>query len=320
MKKILSLLALALVSTQSFASTLTIKQIDEIMNSTGGSTLAVPSVGTAFLSDTSTNTVTNKSMSGASNTFTAIPAGTALSGQVPVANGGTGAASFTLNGILFGNTTSPLSVTAAGTQFQTLVAGAGGVPSFGSLNLASSVAVGSSILPVANGGTGLAALTAHYTLIGAGTSNVSLVSPSTAGFVLTSNGPASDPSYQAAPASAAPSINNSVASPQSVSAAGGISLSSISYRNVVYISGASAGSNVVTATPSITACTAAGQELNVVSESSTNFVTLQNNGDLAGSSLELNGPWTSGMNNGAPYVVNFECDTALKWVELSRNN
>jgi len=53
------------------------------------------------------------------------------------------------------------------------------------------------ILPVANGGTGLATLTAHDILVGNGTGNVTLISPSTAGFVLTSNGTSADPTFQA---------------------------------------------------------------------------------------------------------------------------
>jgi hypothetical protein len=53
------------------------------------------------------------------------------------------------------------------------------------------------ILKVGNGGSGRSSLTVHDVLVGNGTSPVTLVSPSTAGFVLTSNGVASDPSFQA---------------------------------------------------------------------------------------------------------------------------
>lgn len=52
-------------------------------------------------------------------------------------------------------------------------------------------------LSVGSGGTNLATLTSHSTLVGAGTGSVSLVAPSTAGFLLTSNGAAADPSFQA---------------------------------------------------------------------------------------------------------------------------
>jgi hypothetical protein len=52
---------------------------------------------------------------------------------------------------------------------------------------------------VANGGTGSATLTSHSVVVGAGTSAVTLVAPSsTTGYVLTSNGASADPSFQAA--------------------------------------------------------------------------------------------------------------------------
>jgi uncharacterized protein (DUF2141 family) len=57
-----------------------------------------------------------------------------LSSVIGVADGGTGAATFTSNGVLFGNTTSALQVTAAGTSGQVLQAGAEGVPVFGHID------------------------------------------------------------------------------------------------------------------------------------------------------------------------------------------
>lgn len=54
--------------------------------------------------------------------------------DLTVADGGTGASSFTDNGIIYGNGASALSVTAAGTEGQVLQAGSGGVPEFGSLD------------------------------------------------------------------------------------------------------------------------------------------------------------------------------------------
>jgi hypothetical protein len=53
-----------------------------------------------------------------------------LTTDLTVANGGTGAGSFLANGIIYGNGTSALGVTAAGTSGQVLVAGAAGVPAF----------------------------------------------------------------------------------------------------------------------------------------------------------------------------------------------
>jgi len=57
-----------------------------------------------------------------------------FSGQLGVARGGTGASSFTSNGIIYGNGSGALQATTAGTPGQLVVAGAGNVPSFVSLS------------------------------------------------------------------------------------------------------------------------------------------------------------------------------------------
>jgi hypothetical protein len=53
-----------------------------------------------------------------------------LSADIGVADGGTGASSFTTNGVLYGNNTSALQVTSAGTDGQVLQANSSGVPIF----------------------------------------------------------------------------------------------------------------------------------------------------------------------------------------------
>ena len=57
-----------------------------------------------------------------------------LSAAIAVADGGTGAGTFTSNGIIFGNGTGAMQVTAAGTEGKVLVAGAGGTPVFADLD------------------------------------------------------------------------------------------------------------------------------------------------------------------------------------------
>ena len=79
-----------------------------------------------------------------------------LNGTLVVANGGTGLATVTANGVVFGNGTTPVGVTAAGTTGNVLIVGAEGVPTFGTIDLAASAAVGTSILGLANGGTNAA--------------------------------------------------------------------------------------------------------------------------------------------------------------------
>jgi hypothetical protein len=75
---------------------------------------------------------------------------------VSVNEGGTGATSFTFNGVLLGNATSAFLVTAAGAADEVLrVPAAGGAPAFGPLDLSKAAAV-TGLLPVAKGGTGTA--------------------------------------------------------------------------------------------------------------------------------------------------------------------
>jgi hypothetical protein len=103
---------------------------------------------------------------------TATSGAIVLGGTLVVANGGTGLATLTTNGVVYGNGTSAAGVTAAGTQYQVLQAGSGGVPQFGPVELAQSAAV-SGILPTTNGGTGLSSFTANEVFYAGSSSTVS---------------------------------------------------------------------------------------------------------------------------------------------------
>ena len=70
---------------------------------------------------------TNVTISSAGSTHTL-----GWSGQLAVGRGGTGSASFTANGVLYGNGTSAIAATAAGTTGQCLVATTGSAPTWGS--------------------------------------------------------------------------------------------------------------------------------------------------------------------------------------------
>jgi hypothetical protein len=76
-----------------------------------------------------------------------------VTGTLGVANGGTGATTFTTNGILYGNSTSVLQVTAQGAANTVLHGNGASAPSFSAVSLTADV---SGILPTANGGTGVA--------------------------------------------------------------------------------------------------------------------------------------------------------------------
>ena len=98
-------------------------------------------------------------------TLGTITTGTWDATTVAVTAGGTGVESFIDNGVVYGNGTSALDVTSAGTQYQVLQAGSGGVPAFGALNLGQASAI-TGTLPLGNGGTGATtAATARAALV-----------------------------------------------------------------------------------------------------------------------------------------------------------
>lgn len=105
-----------------------------------------------------------------------------------VPNGGTGRSTLTVHNVIIGNGTSAVSQSApSATSGIPLVSnGSSSDPTF-------------STATVPGGGTGLTSLTAHDLLVGAGTSNITLVAPSaTVGIPLVSGGSSADPSYTTA--------------------------------------------------------------------------------------------------------------------------
>jgi len=135
---------------------------------------------------------------------TGLPLTTGVTGTLPVANGGTGAATLTANNVLLGNGTSAPQTVAPGTLGNVLTSNgttwtSAALPSSGVLSVTASAPLASSggatpnisftgTLAVANGGTGQTSLTANNVLLGNGTSGVQAVAPSSSGNVLTSNG------------------------------------------------------------------------------------------------------------------------------------
>jgi hypothetical protein len=162
---------------------------------------------------------------------------------VQVALGGSGVT--TLTGVVTGNGTSPFTASVL-TQHDVLVGGISSAITSVAPSATAGVALvstGASSDPafgtvtVPGGGTGAVSLTGiltgngtsaftantvnqHYVLIGGASNAVTSVSPSTAGFVLTSNGVGSDPTFQAVTASG--SINQINGNSGSVTPSGGI--------------------------------------------------------------------------------------------------
>ena len=110
-------------------------------------------------------------------------ANTNVSGTLTVTNGGTGAGTFTANGVIYGNTTSALGVTAAGTTGQVLIATTSSAPSWGQVSLTAGV---TGTLPVANGGTGITTTPSNgFIPIGNGTNYTAAALTAGAGITIT---------------------------------------------------------------------------------------------------------------------------------------
>lgn len=170
--KFTSILILAMTLMGMMANASTNRVLDGKTLTSGAFLQTFPVSAGTVLNDNNSVTVTGKSMSGASNTFTAIPGTAISSGVVGVANGGTGLSSgtsggilgFTASGVLASSSilttnqlvlgggagATPTSLGSLGTTTTVLHGNAGGAPTYGAVSLTADV---SGTLPIANGGT-----------------------------------------------------------------------------------------------------------------------------------------------------------------------
>jgi hypothetical protein len=180
-----------------------------IGNGTSAFTVKTNPTG-AFVGTTDTQTLTNKTINGIDNTVTNVSLTTAVTGTLPVANGGTGQTTFTNGQLLIGNTTgntlAKATLTAGSGVSITNGAGAITISATGSGGTVTSVALsggttgltvsGSPIttsgtitlagtLAVANGGTGATTLTG--VVVGNGTSAFTVKTNPTGAFVGTTD-------------------------------------------------------------------------------------------------------------------------------------
>ena len=136
-----------------------------------------------------------------------------VAGTLPVAAGGTGDITFTANGVLYGNGTSPVGVTAAGTTGQVLVGNTGGAPSWGTISsslvssfqtslsgLTPSTATTGAVtlagtLGPTSGGTGLSSFTTGDIIYASATNTLSALADVATGNALISGGIGVAPSW-----------------------------------------------------------------------------------------------------------------------------
>lgn len=88
MKKFLTIIALVAIPLLTWAAT--DRQLDAVTITNQGVTITLPTSAGTLVDEAGTQTLTNKSMSGASNTFTLIDLTSSVTGALPIANGGTG--------------------------------------------------------------------------------------------------------------------------------------------------------------------------------------------------------------------------------------
>lgn len=158
--------------------------------------------GASTLSKLAAGTSVQLLHSGTTPSWSAVSLTADVTGTLAVGNGGSGAATFTANGVLYGNTTSAFGVTGAGTTGTYLKGNTGSAPTFGTLASDTVTTIGfgttgltpsaatagvvtvAGTLVAGNGGTGRAILTANSILYGNGTGTVGLVTPGLTGEIL----------------------------------------------------------------------------------------------------------------------------------------
>lgn len=291
--KILLLTTLAWAGVASAASTRT---LDGQQITNGSATLIIPTTSDTLAGVTQAQSFTNKTIDGTLNTLTNIQSSSLSSVTLNVANGGTGQTTLPANALVAGNGTGAVATIAVGSQYQVLQGNASGLPSYGAVQLGQSNAV-SGQLGLSNGGTGASTQS--------GAANAVLPSQTAQnGNFLTTNGTVV--SWASVPTST-PNVVGSTGSPTAITAVGGVSFSGSNYTNINFITG-SGGAVTVTASPQIAAGSAVGQKLQLIGESNTNTVKLQD-----GTGLSLNGAWVGALQS----VLNLTWDGST-WVENSR--
>jgi hypothetical protein len=279
MKMIILLISFVL-SFSAFASTDRILDAKYITN--GAYTLNIPNITGDIMTNSSTDTLSNKTFNAASNSISNVPTLSVIG----------------LSGVNSGDVSISL---ANGLSL------AGQALSLAASSSSASGALTASDWTLFNGKLSSPLTTKGDILTRNGSTHVRLGVTGNNGYVLMEDSTADSGLKFGALPSSAPSVTGSAGSPTLITAAGGISFTGSYYINYAFIAG-NGGAIDITANPQIAAGSLVGQHLQIISKDATNTVKLED-----GTGLALNGAWIGGLNS----VINLTWDGAT-WIEDSR--
>lgn len=167
------------ISELTAASTFTGSEVLPVVQSS--TTLKATAAQVSDYAAAATATLINKSISGMANTITNVSLSSAVTGTLPVGNGGTGITTYAAGDLLYATASTTLAKLAATATAFVLLSGT--APSWGKVALASAV---SGTLPVASGGTGQTAFTAGNLLYASAATTVTGLATTASGKVLVS--------------------------------------------------------------------------------------------------------------------------------------
>lgn len=201
--------------------TVALNPISVFGNPTTGTTIGTSIVGTAgkvlLVNDGGTAVLFGQLNLSNTASVTGSISTASFTGVLDVPHGGLGTSTLATGGILYGNGTSAVQVTNS-TANAVLVTNASATPSFTTtlpqavqlkITSVGTIATGvwnGTIVTVPFGGTGTSALTANSVLLGNGTAAISAVANATSGYILTSTGPGTAPTFQASAAGGTASL------------------------------------------------------------------------------------------------------------------